>query len=76
MLSRSKRIFGIAVLTLAAATATVAPAHADEVYEADFSLLRQLQGPLCLPNTTTGIGLLDTLLPQLMACTSGAVVVE
>ncbi|GAA3711838.1 hypothetical protein GCM10022224_091690 [Nonomuraea antimicrobica] len=68
MLSRSKRIFGIAALTLAAATATAAPAYADENFVTDLGILRELQAPLCLPGTTTGIAIVDALLPQLMAC--------
>ncbi|MEV0384416.1 hypothetical protein [Nonomuraea sp. NPDC050643] len=68
MLSRSKRIFGIAALTLAAATATAAPAHADGHYPTDFSILQELRAPLCAPVSEVGIPLVDALLPQLLAC--------
>ncbi|SEH01718.1 hypothetical protein SAMN05444920_121166 [Nonomuraea solani] len=72
MLSRSKRIFGIAALTLAAAMGTAAPAHADEDRVTEFNFLEELQGPLCVPQQL-GLPIIDTILPQLMACASAKV---
>ncbi|MEU8361366.1 hypothetical protein AB0C27_35650 [Nonomuraea sp. NPDC048882] len=74
MLSRSKRIFGVAALALVAATtAPAAPAFAERSALSlnDIPLLRELQGPICLPNAQTGLTVLDALLPQLMACPEG-----
>ncbi|MEV5896078.1 hypothetical protein [Nonomuraea fuscirosea] len=69
MLSRSKRIFGVAALALVAATtAPAAPAFAEQRSLTDIPLLSELKGPLCLPNSRTGLTVLDALLPQLMAC--------
>ncbi|MEV4077600.1 hypothetical protein ACGFJC_51055 [Nonomuraea fuscirosea] len=71
MFSRSKRIFGIAALALVAATTVpAAPAFAEQrsLSLTDIPLLRELKGPLCLPNSRTGLTVLDALLPQLMAC--------
>ncbi|KAB8191410.1 hypothetical protein FH608_029540 [Nonomuraea phyllanthi] len=74
MFSRSKRIFGIAVLSLAAATVVAVPAHADSGPTSStwsqFQILRQLRSPLCLPTGGLGLGLplVDKLLPELTSC--------
>ncbi|MFC6538270.1 hypothetical protein ACFQES_16020 [Nonomuraea salmonea] len=61
--------FGIAAIALAAVTAAAAPAHADDELTSTFSLLRQLNNPFCLPGaTTTGIPVVDSLLPGLVGC--------
>lgn len=68
MLSRSKRIFAVAALTLVAGTVLAAPAHAEDEYVTGLGILRALQGQLCLPNMTTGIPIVDAVLPQIAAC--------
>ncbi|MEV0623613.1 hypothetical protein AB0I81_60570 [Nonomuraea sp. NPDC050404] len=74
MLSRSKRIFGVTALALAAATMTAAPAHADDDFLSGISFLEEVQGPLCVPGTSLGIPLIDALIPELMACARAQVV--
>ncbi|MFG1701237.1 hypothetical protein [Nonomuraea sp. NPDC049309] len=69
MFSRSKRIFGIAALALAAVGIAAAPAHADDDELTGFNLLRDLRHPLCLPSAgVTGIPIVDSLLPEVIAC--------
>ncbi|MFI7134449.1 hypothetical protein ACIBQ1_52905 [Nonomuraea sp. NPDC050153] len=77
MFSRSKRIFGIAILSVAAATAVAVPAHANAPLtnaiagELPVQLLSKVRAPLCLPmgalagQTKLNIPLVDSLLPQL-----------
>ncbi|GAA3570991.1 hypothetical protein GCM10022419_059790 [Nonomuraea rosea] len=75
MFSRTKRIFGIAALTMVAAgaaTAVAAPAHAGDEYSFELQLLRELEGPFCLPSSGIGIPIVDAVLPQLMACASAS----
>jgi hypothetical protein len=71
MFSRTKRIFGVAALTVAAATAMAVPAHAgDEPLK--IQLLKELTTPFCLPNPGAGIPILDELIPQLMGCNNAS----
>ncbi|MGW0806483.1 hypothetical protein [Nonomuraea sp. NPDC002799] len=67
MISRSKRIFGVAVLSLAAMGTMAAPAHADDDLIGE-AVLHELRMPFCMPGDPTGIPVLDLLLPQLMGC--------
>ncbi|MFC5824854.1 hypothetical protein [Nonomuraea insulae] len=68
MLSRSKRIFAVATLTLVTGAALAAPAHAEEEYLTGLGILRALHGQLCLPDMTTGVPIVDAVLPHLAAC--------
>ncbi|MET7331571.1 hypothetical protein [Nonomuraea sp. NPDC005650] len=77
MFSRSKRIFGIAILSLAAATAVAVPAQANTPHtnaiagELPVQLLSKMRAPLCLPTgalageTKLNLPLVESLLPQL-----------
>ncbi|MEV4580065.1 hypothetical protein AB0K16_43155 [Nonomuraea jabiensis] len=76
MLSRSKRIFGIAILSAAAAAAFAVPAHASHVPVGGvipYQLMSAVQAPLCLTTGTLsgdakmGIPLVEELLPTLGA---------
>ncbi|MFF4622925.1 hypothetical protein [Nonomuraea jabiensis] len=77
MLSRSKRIFGIAILSMAAATAVAVPAHASNAPVVagplPYQLLSVVRAPLCLTTGTLtgdaklGVPLVEELLPQLGA---------
>jgi hypothetical protein len=68
MFSRSKRIFGMAAMTLIAGAVLATPAHADDVDVTGLGILRALHSQLCLPSMTTGIQIVDTVLPQLAGC--------
>ncbi|MFG6198456.1 hypothetical protein [Nonomuraea sp. JJY05] len=77
MLSRCKRIFGIAILGVAAATAVAVPAHAyvsntpTIASQIPYQLLSVVRAPLCMTtgtlagDTKLGIPLVEQLLPQL-----------
>lgn len=77
MLSRSKRIFGIAILSAAAAAAFAVPAHASNVPVVGgvipYQLLGAVRAPLCMTTGTLsgdaqmGIPLVEELLPTLGA---------
>ncbi|MER6006724.1 hypothetical protein ACWDRB_10795 [Nonomuraea sp. NPDC003707] len=73
MLSRSKRIFGIAILSAAAAAAVAIPAHASSTPVITGQLMKVVQAPLCLTTGTLagesklGVPLVEELLPQLGA---------
>ncbi|MFI7618440.1 hypothetical protein ACIBP6_45190 [Nonomuraea terrae] len=74
MLSRSKRLAGIAVLSFAAAAAMAAPAHADDDYWDDhryqhgWALLTPYRTPVCVPVSSFGIPLVDRIAPGMVAC--------
>jgi hypothetical protein len=71
MLSRSKRIFGIAILSVAAAAAVAIPAHASATPVIAGQFMKVVQAPLCMTTgtlageTKMGIPLIEELLPQL-----------
>ncbi|MFI6738713.1 hypothetical protein ACIBI9_37810 [Nonomuraea sp. NPDC050451] len=77
MLSRSKRIFGIAILGVAAATAVAVPAHAYVSKPpavtglVPYQLMSVVRAPLCFTTgalsgeTKLGVPLVEELLPQL-----------
>ncbi|MEV4019012.1 hypothetical protein AB0J35_51875 [Nonomuraea angiospora] len=77
MLSRSKRIFGIAILSVAAAAAVAVPAHASSTPvnagQVPYQLMSVVRAPLCLTtgklagDAKLGIPLVEELLPQLGA---------
>ncbi|TMR08541.1 hypothetical protein ETD86_47380 [Nonomuraea turkmeniaca] len=72
MLSRSKRILGIALLALAGAPAmtvpaTAAVANAGPGILGDVQLPQELHVPLCMANSNLGVPIVDSL-PGLIGC--------
>ncbi|MFC4119183.1 hypothetical protein [Nonomuraea zeae] len=68
MFSRTKRIFGIAALAFAAATAMAVPAHADDDRSLELRRLQELAWPFCLTGTELGIPIVDVVLPEFLPC--------
>ncbi|MFC4013171.1 hypothetical protein ACFOY2_38505 [Nonomuraea purpurea] len=68
MFSRTKRILGLAFVSMAAVGVMAVPAHAGKDYINEVVILEELQRPFCLAAAQTGVGLVDGLVWKVMNC--------
>ncbi|MEU6721425.1 hypothetical protein ABZ897_59130 [Nonomuraea sp. NPDC046802] len=68
MFSRTKRILGLAFVSMAAVGVMAVPAQAGKDDISGVVILDELQRPFCLAGAQTGIGLVDGLMWKVMNC--------